>query len=328
MHQPSCRARHSSFVFLVLAFAGAACGGGGGSGPAGAAGNGAAGAVGAAGTVGAAGAAAGTAGAAGSGASGVVGQAGAGAAGVQGTAGTSGNAGAGVAGSSGNAGNGGSSGQAGTNGAAGTGVATTECSWPAGYAGPQLGKCVAGCASGDCGVSVSAGGFATLDDFEGPAGAAALTIPLHWASRDGRNGSWHSYAAANATASMVLAAAGGGGSPDSKQAIHYSGGSGTYGATLSASLTCYDASAYDGISFWMKGTAAAGNTQIRFNVHTPVTEPVESGGVCTAGCYGHFGKMITLTPGGPATRSRGPTCGCRPARRPRPRCPRSSTRRR
>jgi len=69
---------------------------------------------------------------------------------------------------------------------------------------------------------------------------------------------------------------------------------GTYSATLSLSLTCYDASAYDGISFWVKGNAAAGNSQIRFNVQTPVTEPVESGGVCTAGCYGHFGKVDDL----------------------------------
>jgi predicted chitinase len=96
---------------------------------------------------------------------------------------------------------------------------------------------------------------------------------------------------------MAMAPAGAGGSPDSKQAIHYTGGAGTYSATLSLSLTCYDASAYDGISFWVKGNPGAGNSQIRFNVQTPVSEPVESGGVCTANCRNHFGKIINVTPG-------------------------------
>jgi predicted chitinase len=184
-----------------------------------------------------------------------------------------------------------------TAGTAGTGAAM-ECSWPAGYTGPPLGKCVAGCAVGtDCGVTTSTGGFFTLDDFEGTPSSGLATVPLNWPSRDGRIGSWHSYAATGATATIAIAAAGSGGSPDSKQAIHYSGTTGSYGATLSLSLTCYDASAYDGISFWVKGTAAAGNAQVRFNVQTPVTEPVVSGGVCTAGCYGHFGKTIDLTAG-------------------------------
>jgi predicted chitinase len=96
---------------------------------------------------------------------------------------------------------------------------------------------------------------------------------------------------------MTVGPAGGGGSPDSKQAMHYTGKAGMFSATLSLSLTCYDASAYDGISFWVEGNAGAGNPKIRFNVHTPVSEPVESGGACTANCRNHFGKVIDLTPG-------------------------------
>ena len=97
---------------------------------------------------------------------------------------------------------------------------------------------------------------------------------------------------------------GAGGSPDSLQAIHYVGGKGMYGATLALPLGgamasneagCYDASAYDGISFWIKGNPAAGNSQIKFNVQSPVSEPAATGGACMSGCYDHFSVMVPLT---------------------------------
>src|SRR2546423_667267 len=225
-----------------------------------------------------------------------------------GGSGAGGAAGSGTGGSGGNKGTGGSGGGPGGSGGAppmggapGTGgaPAAMECSWPGGYTGPELGKCLPGCPMGaDCGVTRSTGGFLTLDDFEGAPGPAAK-IDIHWPSQDNRIGSWHSYAAPEANAVMAVAASGGGGSADSKQAIHYNGGAGAHGATLSLSLTCYDASAYDGISFWVKGNAGAGNAQIRLNVQTPVSEPVESGGVCTAGCRKPSGRVTPRRPGWP-----------------------------
>jgi chitinase len=163
------------------------------------------------------------------------------------------------------------------------------------------------CTDKNCGTSVGKGGFLTLDDFEvvgftTPVTGAG-TINMTWPSRDGRVGAWHNYSDPAAMASMVLAPPGGGGSPDSAQAIHYTGQKGMYGATLALPLGgamasgqagCYDASAYDGISFWIKGNPAAGNTQVKFNVQSPVSEPAATGGACTAGCYDHFSVMVPI----------------------------------
>jgi predicted chitinase len=177
------------------------------------------------------------------------------------------------------------------------------------YTGPLLGRCSPmSCTDRNCGTSVGKGGFLTLDDFE----IAGFTTPvtganvvnMTWPARDGRNGSWHQYSDPAAMASMVLAPTGTGGSPDSAQAIHYKGGKGMYGATLALPLGgamasneagCYDASAYDGISFWIKGDTAAGNTQVKFNVQSPVSEPATTGGACNQGCYDHFSVMVPVT---------------------------------
>jgi len=54
----------------------------------------------------------------------------------------------------------------------------------------------------------------------------------------------------------------------------------------------YDASAYEGITFW-----ARGQDRIFFHITTMATAPVEEGGRCTvpAGCWDDFGTYVTLT---------------------------------
>jgi hypothetical protein len=205
---------------------------------------------------------------------------------------------------------GGSAGAGGTSmgGSGGAGPATdaggsdtgpsASCGWTPGYKGPLLGRCNAatpGCVAGQCGISVGKGGFLTLDDFE-ITPTSTVPIGIHFASRDGRTGSWTQFASP-AGKVEVTATDTAGGSANSKQALHYSGGPGTFEATLALPMgtNCYDASAYQGISFWIKGNPGAGNAKIKFNVHTPVSEPATSGGACTDGCYDHFGKVVDVT---------------------------------
>jgi predicted chitinase len=171
------------------------------------------------------------------------------------------------------------------------------CAVPGGYVGAQLGKCDPACATPPCGTNKATGGFVTLDDFEEPMPGVAATFPIHWRSRDGRTGSWRTRASTAAAVQLAIEPAGTGTALDSKQALRFWGGPGTSPSALSINVaTCYDASAYEGVSLWLKGNPAAGNTQIRFNVHTPVTEPVASGGVCTANCGLHFAKVLDVTP--------------------------------
>ncbi len=212
----------------------------------------------------------------------------------------------GAGGTGGSGGAGGQGGASGSSGTGGSGGSTQACGWSGTYTGPLLGKCATTCTDGNCGTSVGKGGFLTLDDFEGVMPGTVTgtgTIGITWPSRDGRNGSWHQYSDATANASMTIAATSGG-SPNSTQAIHYGGGKGPWGATLSLPLGgaqasgqagCYDASAYDGISFWIKGDTSGGkNTQMKLNVQTPVSEPTDSGGACTGNCRDHFAKIVDI----------------------------------
>lgn len=175
------------------------------------------------------------------------------------------------------------------------GATQMECGWTPGYTGALLGRCNAtSCTNGMCGQTKAKGGFLTLDDFEGAA-IAAPPIPVHWPARDGRVGSWAKYADAASNTTLSTTGAGGGGSPDSKQALHFVGGVAPWGASAALPIaSCYDASAYRGISFWLKGNPGAGNTTIKINLQTPPTEPVASGGTCTGGCSDHFGKIVTV----------------------------------
>ncbi len=223
---------------------------------------------------------------------------------------TSGSGGSSTGSGGSSAGSGGLGGQGGTIGSGGSGGGFggggPACGWSGTYTGPLLGKCAAACTDGTCGTSVGKGGFLTLDNFEGAMPGAvtgAGTIGISWPSRDGRNGSWHQYSDPTANASMTIAATSGG-SPNSTLAIHYAGGKGPWGATLSLPLGgalgsgqagCYDASAYDGLSFWIKGDTSGGkNTQMKLNVQTPVSEPTDTGGACTGNCRDHFAKIVDI----------------------------------
>jgi hypothetical protein len=57
---------------------------------------------------------------------------------------------------------------------------------------------------------------------------------------------------------------------------------------------CAGISAFDGISFWAKGTAGANNA-LTFQAVLAATQAVQDGGDCTANCYNHPSKTITLT---------------------------------
>jgi predicted chitinase len=120
---------------------------------------------------------------------------------------------------------------------------------------------------------------------------------------DGRAGTWADLHAPNNAAVVTMAAeATTGGAPGTTRALHYKGAApGGWGATLAATIAnCYDASVYKGLSFYIKGSAAAGNSQIKFSMHSPISEPAPSGGCSmedvTAGkCYDHFAHVVTLT---------------------------------
>jgi predicted chitinase len=219
-----------------------------------------------------------------------------------GGSGTGGSGGSGTsAGGSGGSGTGGS----GTGGAGGSSPAACGA-WKPGYTGPLLGRCnatAAGCMPGQCGTTVSKGGFLTFDDFEGApiawSAANSKAVGINWPARDGRTGNW-THASGVAPPSGVLETAATdttGGSPGSKQALHYAGAASAWPTLLMPfGSGCYDASAYAGISFWMKGNPAAGTDKIKVNLHTPPNEPVASGGVCVDGCYNHYAKIVDVKP--------------------------------
>ena len=61
-----------------------------------------------------------------------------------------------------------------------------------------------------------------------------------------------------------------------------------------AAMTCAGVSAFDGVSFWAKGTSAADNA-LRFQVVVAATQAKADGGDCETNCYNHPGKSVTLT---------------------------------
>jgi hypothetical protein len=232
---------------------------------------------------------------------------GGGAGGSQGGSGMGGGAGGSQGGSgTGGTGTGGTGTGGSTGGAGGSGPAACGA-WKPGYTGPLLGRCnamSAGCMPGQCGTTVSKGGFITFDDFEGApvawTAANAKAVGINWPARDGRTGNWtHASGVAPPNGILEVAATDtNGGSPGSKQALHYAGGVSVWPTLLMPfGNGCYDASAYGGITFWMKGNPSAGTDKIKVNLHTPPNEPVESGGVCTVGCYNHYAKIVNVTTG-------------------------------
>jgi predicted chitinase len=159
--------------------------------------------------------------------------------------------------------------------------------------------------SGRCATmkTTAKGSAIMIHDFEDP----GADVPMDYLGvffGDGRSGRWfdsHNMTA-NAVVSM-LAEPSTGGPSGNTHALHYHGGAVMgFGATVGIPVAaCYDASAYPGVSFYLKGTPSAGNTQVKFSVATPASEPVASGGGCSmadelAGkCYDHYAQIETIT---------------------------------
>ncbi len=83
----------------------------------------------------------------------------------------------------------------------------------------------------------------------------------------------------------------------SSKAMGYGAGFG-FGLVDPALFKCVDLTAFDGISFWAKGTAGADNT-LKFQIVSPLTQPSDSDpvGDCkpmTACAFAHPAKVITL----------------------------------
>lgn len=219
---------------------------------------GAGGALGEAGATGVAGSLGGTAGSVG-GAAGAVGTAGAiGSAGATGGAGRTGAAG--VAGTAGAAGAAGAAGSAGVSGTAGMG----------GMGGMKV---VTGACAGK--VHVAAG---VIDTFE----EGALT-------------NWYEYKDSTASATLNALAIVSPGAASTNKALHLSGsGFQGFGAGAGDMILCTDTSAFQGITFWAKGTSGTSN-DIALQVAIPATQATADGGDCASACFDHPSKKVALT---------------------------------
>ncbi len=199
-------------------------------------------------------------------------------AGTPGTGGASTGMGGTTASGLGNAGNGAA--QAGSSAGGTAGAKST----PAIVCAPGQNRC-------DCHTSVGLAVNQWIDTFEDG------TIFIQ--QIDERNGEWFGLPATKAGPLAVEAATGG--ALNSSKALHMSGPVlaplwATYGVPLGI---CYDASAFDGIGFWIKGNSAGKNDTIKVSLPTPPTTEKQSGGSCPdgdAGCYNHFSVLITLSP--------------------------------
>ncbi|WP_170228901.1 hypothetical protein [Polyangium fumosum] len=115
---------------------------------------------------------------------------------------------------------------------------------------------------------------------------------------------WYSFADTEA-ANFSKIAREGEGAVTTTMAAHVSGTGikaptdGGFGAGFGFGLkdangACAGISAFDGISFWAKGTAGADNA-LRLQAVHPATQAKADGGDCETNCYNHPGKSITLT---------------------------------
>jgi hypothetical protein len=260
---------------------------------AGAPGAGSAGASGSGGEAGTAGA--GSIGTAGGGvAGGALGDAGAamGVAGATGVAGsTTGAAGGtnGTAGSNGAAGAGGTAGAMGVAGRAGT-AGATGAAGVSGTAGASGGAGVTGAAGagagGTGGVKVVTGACA------GKVHVAATVIDNF---EDGALTSWYEYKDSTANATLSPLAIVSPGAASTNKALHLSGAGFTgFGAGAGDMILCTDASAFQGITFWAKGTSGTSNN-IALQVAIPATQATADGGDCASSCFDHPSKKVALT---------------------------------
>jgi hypothetical protein len=121
-------------------------------------------------------------------------------------------------------------------------------------------------------------------------------------ANDGRAGNWYTYLdefGSTLTPPMIMPEMGG--APGSTRcALHLRGRIMTNAAMMQygfagvgfsfAGTTPYDASGYDGITFWTRGTG-----QIRLGVAVPETTDVMFGGTCATGCGDAFGIVVEAT---------------------------------
>ncbi len=151
--------------------------------------------------------------------------------------------------------------------------------------------------------TIAKGSAIMIHDFEDP-GSDTPKDYLGIFFGDGRSGRWFdSHDTAAKAAVSLLAEPTNGGPSGNTHALHYRGTAPLgFGATIGVPVaSCYDASAYKGVSFWMKGDPSVGNAQVKFSVATPPTEPIASGGGCTladelAGkCYDHYAQTETIS---------------------------------
>lgn len=144
-----------------------------------------------------------------------------------------------------------------------------------------------------CETAVGGEGSTQIDDFEDEDLFTDVT--------DGREGSWYSYGDETEGGSHeFLVAAIPDGRDDSEYALRFSGsGYLDWGAGMGVDLrwtetgdeAClYDASAYDGFSFWARGSGES----VRLIVQNPFIVPVSSGGDCEMGCWDSHGVDLTL----------------------------------
>jgi hypothetical protein len=196
-----------------------------------------------------------------------------GAAGATSTGGTSGAAGATSTG--GTSGAAGATSAAGTNGAAGTsGAAGNGGSAGATSTGGTGGKVVTGTCAGKLKTAA-----ALIDNLES----------------GGALGNWYEYKDSTANATLAALAISTPGANGTGKAIHLSGsGFQGFGAGMGQMMICTDASAFQGITFWAKGTSGTSNN-IALQVAIPQTQAVADLGDCTSKCFDHPSKKVALT---------------------------------
>ena len=219
--------------------------------------------------------------------------------GSQGTGNSSGAAGSGSAGTTGAAG---TSGSAGTPGSAGSVSTTAGTSGSAGGTGNAGGTGTGNVgATGSAGTTGAGGAVTTADMIDHMDDGDARIIMAN-----GRQGPWHSFsepAGGNIQPPIgtgFLPATGGVNS--TSHAVHVTGSNYSFGGVgfdLNNSTTTpesmqsqpYNASAYNGITFWAKGS---GTLRIEFPQRSFV--PTDRGGSCTGTCWNVYGATTpTLT---------------------------------
>jgi hypothetical protein len=139
-----------------------------------------------------------------------------------------------------------------------------------------------------------------IDDMEPAAGESPMCHKIRTA--DGRQGIWNygkDDKSPNGAVTFALEAPGSGGKSGSTRSIRFSGqGLNGYGAYIATPLApCYDASAYPGISFWLKGDPSKA-PWFKVSVITPHTAQAGEGGMCLhesgvgKECYDHFSVQL------------------------------------